>query len=225
MNEWFSPPREEWHSSEVIWEYSVVDFSNTWSGLTLSWAWWLSSFFFEVKLSHYDRKVIKRYWQPGSEVSKLMLCKSMRKSPMKKAALCNWSVVNRPQCSCWGERSSRIQCEDTFVGYSLNPSLLLLLNPSLCAGCRVKPNQPKHQSWEQRKFNTRAKQGERATCTQKTQAPWWHSGKSWMVEDRVRGEGHRTHDQLLDFLLIGWWWDNRVMFQGSQLSGSNQSGV
>ena len=32
-------------------------------------------------------------------------------------------------------------------------------------------------------------------------------------------------EQLMDLLPIGWWWSNRVMFQESQSSASNYSGV
>ena len=32
-------------------------------------------------------------------------------------------------------------------------------------------------------------------------------------------------EQLMDLLPIGWWWGNRVMFQESQSSASNYSGV
>ena len=54
----------------------------------------------------------------------------------------------------------------------------------------------------------------RVAGTQKTWIPQWTSGNDF--QDNLRGEGCRGRDQLMDFLLIGWWWGgNRVMFQES----------
>ena len=43
-----------------------------------------------------------------------------------------------------------------------------------------------------------AKQGERATHAQKTQIPWWFSGKGF--KGNIWGESCRGHD----FILTGW---------------------
>ena len=43
----------------------------------------------------------------------------------------------------------------------------MLLNRSLCAYCRLRPNKLKSQSLEQRKVYCRAKQGEQMAYTQK----------------------------------------------------------
>ena len=74
-------------------------------------------------------------------------------------------------------------------------------------------------------FLQRDKQEEWAAHAQKPQTPWWLQGRVFKVTSK--DEGHGVHDQLVDILLIGWWWGNRVVFQdlNHQPSGSNQSGV
>ena len=65
---------------------------------------------------------------------------------------------------------------------------------------------------ESTSFIAGTKQGERAAHAQKTLTPQWLSGKGFL--GNVCGEGCSVHD----FLLIGWWWGNRVVFQESPSS-------
>ena len=51
-----------------------------------------------------------------------------------------------------------------------------------------------------------AKQGVQAASVQKIKLPEGFQGKAF--KDRAREEGCRVCDQLMDVLLIGWWWGN-----------------
>ena len=44
-------------------------------------------------------------------------------------------------------------------------------------------------------------------------------------KSNVWDESYRMCAQFVDFLLVGWWWRDRVMHQECQSSGSNQTGV
>ena len=83
----------------------------------------------------------------------------------------------------------------------------LLQNASSCAGRTVRANKLKHQSLEHRKIYCRDKQGEWVACAQKTQTAQWFSGRSFYRQN--------LGWVLCDFLLIGWWWGNRKVFQKS----------
>ena len=60
-------------------------------------------------------------------------------------------------------------------------------------------------------FLQRDKQEEWAAHAQKPQTPWWLQGRVFKLT--FKAEGHGVHDQLIDILLIGWWWGNTVVFQ------------
>ena len=68
----------------------------------------------------------------------------------------------------------------------------------------------KVQHWLQRTM-----QGVQAAIAENTWTPRWLSGK--VFKDRVRERGWEVLDQLVDILLIGWWWGN----QGSISTSSN----
>ena len=50
-----------------------------------------------------------------------------------------------------------------------------------------------------------------AAHAQKTWTPWWLQGR--VFKGNIRGEVCRVPEQLVDILLIHWWWGNRVVFQ------------
>lgn len=59
-----------------------------------------------------------RQWNVKANVS--LVCEKVRNKD--SSAHCTWSLVNQPQHSCSEEHSIRIQCEEIFLVYLLNPS-------------------------------------------------------------------------------------------------------
>ena len=82
-------------------------------------------------------------------------------------------------------------------------------NTSSYAQHTVRPNNWKHSNLEQRKVYGRVKQGEWVACAQKPQLPNGPEGEASMV--KIWDGDYR----VCDFLLIHWWWDNRVVLQES----------
>ena len=87
----------------------------------------------------------------------------------------------------------------------------LLLNASSCAQRKVSPNKRKYWNLEQRNVYCRAMQGERAARAQKAQPIPHHGFQGRVFIGKTWSEGCR----VCAFLLIGWWWGNKAVFQES----------